>query len=346
MHFQDQPLWVAIAAFAIAAAFVWAAGTRLSRYLDRIADLSGIGAGFLGLLVLGGVTSLPEAATVGSAALAGNVPLAVNNLLGSASVNIVLLAVADAMIGRRALTSIVGDPTPLLQGALGILLLTVVAAAIMVGDVAVAGVGLWPMLLVALFLGAAWLTSQYEDRRPWSVTRLQEGAEAPGTGQRSDETGSLGPYVLKTIAASAVILVAGFTLAETGDSIATKTGVGASLVGLVLLGFATSLAEVSTVYAAVKLKRYSMAMGDIFGTNMFNVVLIFLADALFSGPPVLNAAGTFEAVATLLAILLTSIYMVGLLERRNQTFFRMGYGSLGVLVVYAGGLAVLFGIAD
>jgi len=343
--FQDQPLWVAIAAFAIAAAFVWAAGTRLSRYLDRIADLTGVGAGFLGLLVLGGVTSLPEAATVGSAALLGNAPLAVNNLLGSASVNIVLLAVADALIGRRALTSIIGDPTPLLQGALGILLLTIVASAILIGDVAVGGIGLWPMLLVALFLAATWLTSQYEDRRPWSVTHPNDGSHRAPAASDEEPGGSLPALVLKTVAAAAVILVAGFTLAQSGDTIATKTGVGASLVGLVLLSFATSLAEVSTVYAAVKLRRYSMAMGDIFGTNMFNVVLIFLADLLFSGPPVLNAAGTFEAVATLLAILLTSIYMAGLLERRNKTFFRMGYASLGVLITYAGGVAILYQLA-
>lgn len=343
MDLQQQPLWVALAAFAVAAAFVWAAGTRLSRYLDRISNITGVGGGLLGLLVLGGVTSLPEAATVSSAALAGNAPLAVNNLLGSASINIVLLAVADALIGRRALTSVVGTPTPMLQGVLGILLLTVVAAAILVGDTAVMGIGLWPMLLVVLFGFAAWLTAQYEHSQPWAARNFERDVEDDGRGKR--ESGSLSSNVIRASVAAVVILAAGYVLARSGDAIATKTGIGSGLIGLVLVGFATSLPEISSIYSAVKLKRYEMALGDIFGTNIFNIVLIFLADVFFAGPPVLNSAGTFEVIATLLAILLTSIYLVGLLERRDSTVLRMGYGSLGVLGTYGAGLVLLFAIA-
>lgn len=341
LGFEQQPLWVAFAAFAVAAGFVWAAGTRLSRYLDRIATLTGIGGGFLGLLVLGGVTSLPEAATITSASLAGNAPLAVNNLLGSASINVVLLAIADALLGRRALTSVVGDPTPLLQGTLGILLLTVVAAAILVGDVGFAGVGLWPSALVVLFAFAAWMTSKYEHRRPWAASDWEEIDRDGRSRSAARDHDSVRSNVLKAVAAAAVILAAGYVLAQSADAIASKTGVGSGLIGLVLLAFATSLPEISSIYAAVKLKRYEMVLGDIFGTNIFNVVLIFLADIVFPGPPVLNAAGRFEAVATLLAIVLTSIYMVGLLERRDRTVFRMGYASLAVLLTYVGGLGIL-----
>jgi cation:H+ antiporter len=110
----------------------------------------------------------------------------------------------------------------------------------------------------------------------------------------------------------------------------------------VLVGFATSLPEISSIYAAVRLQRYSMVMGDILGTNIFNVVLIFLADALYSGTPVLTQAGTFEIVATLLAILLTAIYTVGLLERQDRTLGRIGYPSLAILVTYAAGLVLLW----
>ncbi|MBJ6127081.1 hypothetical protein [Microvirga splendida] len=130
-----------IAAFVVAAAFVWSAGTRLSGYLDEISRLSGLGSGFVGLLLLGGITSLPELATVTTASFAGNAPLAINNVLGSAAINVVLLAVADAFLGRRALTSVIGEPTPLLQGVLDILLLALVVIAIVTGDISVLGLG-------------------------------------------------------------------------------------------------------------------------------------------------------------------------------------------------------------
>lgn len=351
LNLDQHPVWVVFAAFAVAAILVWGAGTRLSRYLDAIATRTGIGAGFLGLLVLGGITSLPEAATVASASLAGNASLAVNNLLGSASANIVLLAIADAILGRRALASVVGDPTPLLQGVLGVILLAVVVAAITVGDVAVAGVGLWSAALVVLFLFSAWLTSKYEHRRTWSVVSTDEGLDSAvldviAPVEAGDKGGSVRSYVVRSAITAVVILAGGYVLAESGDAIARQTGIGSGLVGLVLVGFATSLPEISTIYEAVRLERYKLVLGNIFGTNIFNVVLIFLADIFYAGPPIFNATGLFEAVATLLAIVLTSIYLVGLLERRDRTFFRMGYASLAVIIVYVAGIVLLYEVAQ
>ena len=350
LSFQSYSLWVLIGSFAGASGFVWAAGTRLSGYLDRIAQRTGIGGGLLGLFLLGGITSLPEFATVSTASWVGNAPLAVNNVLGSAAINVLLLALADAFIGRRALTSVVGEPTPLLQGVLGIILLTVVVIAILAGDVSVLGVGIWSTALVPLFCFSVWLTSKYEQRPPWTVTPDgTDGAETRGgsgesaTHARAQELpgGSLHADIVKTCLAALVILAAGFVLAKSGDAIAQQTGLGSGLLGLVLLGFATSLPEISSIYAAVKLERYSMVLGDVFGTNIFNVLLIFLADAIYDGNPVLSEVGVFEAVATLIAILLTSIYLVGLLERRDRTILLMGYASFAVIVTYASGLIVL-----
>ena len=350
--FSNSSLWTTALAFLIAAAFVWAAGTRLARYLDRITEKADLGEAFVGLLLLGGITSLPEIATASSASWIGNAPLAINNVLGSAAINVVLLAIADALLGREALTSVVGQPTPLLQGTLDILLFTVIAMAIATGDVAILGVGAWSMALVPLFLFALWLTSKYERRQVWVPSGTRGGetfgvAEEPGRDRkRAEQDGpSLRLLVVKTCVAALVILVAGIVLATTGDVIAQKTGVGAGLVGLVLVGFATSLPEISSIYEAVRLKRYSMVLGDIFGTNIFNVLLIFLADLLYAGPPVLAEAGTFELVATLLATLVTCIYMIGLLERGDRTFLRMGYPSFAVIITFVAGLVVLFAIS-
>jgi cation:H+ antiporter len=154
--FSNYSLTLLAAAFAVAAALVWGAGTRIARYLDRIADKTGMGAGLVGLLLLGGITSLPEVATVTTASYTGNASLAVNNVLGSASINVMLLAVADAFLGQRALSSTVGTPTPLLQAVLSIVLLTLVVMGIATTDVAVFGVGLWAWALVPLFSFAVW----------------------------------------------------------------------------------------------------------------------------------------------------------------------------------------------
>ena len=84
----DLPIFIAAAVFAGAAIAVWMAGGRLARDISRLAHRLGMSQGFAGMLILGGITSLPEIATAGSAALTGSPDLAVTNLLGTGSVNI------------------------------------------------------------------------------------------------------------------------------------------------------------------------------------------------------------------------------------------------------------------
>jgi cation:H+ antiporter len=100
IDFNRLDLWTLGAIFAVAAVVVWLAGTRLTRYVDGISTKTGLGKAFTGMLLLGGITSLPEVAAVSTSAAVGNAPLAVNNLLGTASINLILLAVADVKASR------------------------------------------------------------------------------------------------------------------------------------------------------------------------------------------------------------------------------------------------------
>ncbi len=340
MAFDAFSIWLNLAIFAVSGVLVWSSGSRLAVYVDGIAGQTGVGQAFIGMLLLGGITSLPEVATVGTAAFAGNAPLALNSLIGSAAINILLLAVADAVLGRDALTSVVAKPATLLQGTLGMLLLAGVAAAAVTGDVVLLGLGAWSLALLAACIASLWLSSRYERRHVW--TAVGSESEEDDEPDRETDEQPLRRLVVKTAVAGGLILVAGFLLAQTGDAIAKQTGLGASLVGLVLVGFATSLPELSSIVSALRIRRYEMAVGDIFGTNLFNIALIFLADLAYRGGPVMDQAGRFEAVAALIALVLTGVFVLGLLERRDRTVLRMGYDSLAAILLYAAGLVLLF----
>src|ERR687896_1315130 len=138
--FKNSPLWANAAVFVVSAIAVWIAGARLADYADAIAEKTGVGRAFLGILLLGGVTSLPELAVAVTATLAGAPALSVNDVLGSAALNVVILAVADVALGRAALTSTLGSPAVLLQGVLSIILLSLVVGAVVAGDVLVLGI--------------------------------------------------------------------------------------------------------------------------------------------------------------------------------------------------------------
>ncbi len=337
--FESFPLWGNGLVFAGAAAAVWAAGTRIAGYADAIAEATGIGRGLLGIVLLGGVTSLPEMAVASTASLAGHPALSVNDLLGSAAINVVIIAVADAVLGRGAITSVLASPGVLLQGVLGIVLLAMVVGATMTMDVPLLGASAWTWLLLCATAVALWVVARSNSASAWKAVR-KPGQEKPAASQHRAQ--ALRPVITKTAVAGALILVAGFLLAKSAEAIAVQTGLGTSFVGAVLLGASTSLPEVSTVIAAVRLGRYEMAVSDIFGTNVFNIAIIFAVDALYDGPPVLAEVGPFAGFAALLAIVLTALYLAGMIERRDRTVARMGYDSLAALGAYGAGIAVLY----
>lgn len=345
LDFKNFSLWINLAVFAVSAIAVWIAGTKVARYADTIAVKSGIGHIAIGMVLLGGVTSLPEVAISIFSAIADNPTLAVNNLLGGVAMQRAILAGVDGFIGRDALTVIAASPAVLLQAALGAFILIAVAAAVSIGDTQIFGIGAWSWAVLALYIFSIWTISTSKGRKPW-IPQDMESYASEQTDTRKDPPenrgGSLKSVVVKTVVAAVVILIAGFFLSRTADAIAVQTGLGLNFVGAVLLAVATSLPELSTVISAVRLRQYEMAISDILGTNLFNVALIFLVDAVYLGKPVLNGVGKFSLVASLLGALLTMIYLIGLVERRNRTIGRMGIDSLATLVVYFAGLFVLY----
>jgi cation:H+ antiporter len=283
---QDYPIWANALIFLAAAVLVWGAGTRLTRYSDAISEQTGMGKVFVGMLFLGVITSLPEVANAITASAMGNPALAINNLLGSAAINVLLLAVADAFIGRDALTSVVAKPSTLMMSALSMLVLVAVAMAVTTGDVAMLGVGLWSLLLCAVSIGGFWLSMGFDERAPW-VVKAGGGGAAPS----SDSQGSQAPLrtlIVRTAVAGAVIFSAGYALSQTGDALAEQTGIGTGMVGFAFIGVATSMPELSTIVTALRMRRYEMAFGQVLGTNFINLSLILLADAVFVGAPVIN----------------------------------------------------------
>ena len=335
----DQPLFVLFLIMSAAAALVWLAGTRLVGLVDEIAGRTGIGQAFAGMLLLGGITSLPELATASAASAAGTPLLSLNDLLGTSSINILLLAVADIAYGKGPLTRQTHRPAPLIQGVLGMMLMAAVAAAIAVGDRSIPflGAGVFSFLLALACLTALRVANRFEAAQSWQpvVPPEAEPDERAGRGESNVKLAGL------TLLAGLAILIGGTALALTGGAIAESTGLGTSIVGFALVGFCTSLPELSSVIAAVRLRRYQLAIGDIFGTNLFNIQIIFVADLFYRGGPVLALAGRFELAAACLSVLMTGLFVVGMLERRDRTIWRMGTDSAAALLLFALGLAAL-----
>jgi cation:H+ antiporter len=347
-NFAAYSLAVNFTIFAAAAGAVGIAGTKIAAYADELAERFQLSRALLGLFLLASVTSLSDISTSLSAAYNNDAILAVNNMLGGIVLQLALLAIADIFTGERALTSVVPNPVVILQGVLVICLLAFVAIGVIVGDVALFGAGVWTWGLLAASLYSFVKISEAEGQYPWVVNNPED--EALGKEDRSGQDESEFPLrhdprgllITKTVVSALVILCAGYVLAIVGGVIAKQSGLGSSFVGITLMSFATALPEASIVFASMNRGLYTMAISDILGSNIFNVMLLFGIDAITPGDPVLSRAGDFSAVGALLGLAVTGLFLVGLAERADRTFLRMGRDSAAVLATYGGGMVLLY----
>lgn len=350
--FQSYSILLNLTIFVVAAGVVWVAGSHISGYADGIATQTGLDQAFVGLFFLALATETPEIGTTVTAAATGNASLALGNLFGGVVMQTAILAVVDLTVVRGALTFFTPRSVLLLQGILLTLLLGLTLAAVTAGELfSFFGVGLWAVLLFGAYVLSLYLSHRYQGRERWHpdtpVEEILKGQKTQDAAaiRRVYATWSLRRLILFFIGGSFVILVAGVVLARVGEAVAVQTGLGATFVGATLLATATSLPELSTAIAAARLGNYSMAVANIFGSNGIMVALIFLADLFYREGPILRTADAASTFTVAMGIVVTTAYLAGLVERRDQVFLRMGLDSVAVLVLYFGSLIVLYWIS-
>lgn len=220
------------------------------------------------------------------------------------------------------------------------ILIAVTITSIGVGDIPFAGAGRWTWGIATLFVYAVRMVARAQDRPGWEVI-----GEPPSPEIDVDDTTEnlTRPQLLGATAAVAlVILVMGYFLSTSGEALAARTGLGDSFFGAVFITISTSLPEIRNVLTAVKLGRHVLAVSGIFGTNLFDVGVIFLVDLLYPDGAVLIAVGMFSIVAGLTGFVVTAVYVIGLIERRDPALFGVGLDSYAVVTIYVGGIALLF----
>ena len=352
----DLSLPVLLAAFAIAAGVVWWAGMKLSDTTDVLAHRLGLGDALGGIILLAIATNLPELAITASAAWRGDLGVAIGNILGGIAIQTVVLVALDAFgtRGHRPLTYQAASLPLVLEGVLVVAVLVVAVMgtrlppALMAARVAPGGV-----LIALLWIAGVWLVGRAGRGLPWHESGAPpDGQTAPkGHSQATKSQGKDGMSVSTARAAAvfalsaAATLVCGVVLEASGDAIAQRIGMTGVLFGATVLAAATSLPELSTGLASMKLGDSKLAVSDIFGGNAFLPVL-FLPATLISGDAALPQAQDTDVYLAGLGILLTCVYLYGLIFRSKAKPLGMGVDSLLVLLLYAAGAAGLFAIAQ
>lgn len=336
--FSILPLWVNVILFILTTSVVWRTGNRLTVYADIISDRTGISKALMGFIFLAVITQLPEIVTNSTAAIKGNALLVVNSMFGGIVMQIAVLAVADFSAYHQTLTHYAYRSANQLQGVMLILLLAFLLAVIELGDISLGWqVGASTLFFALLYIVSITLLWYYEKDRQWEAVHIPEEKKRDTTRKMKEEHKSLSLTSLKlrSLSAAAIILVSGIILVHLAERIATQSGLGSSFIGATLLATSTSLPELSTAIAAVRLGVPSMAFSDIFGSNLIMVLLLFPSDILYREGLLLDAADTSAILALIAGIILTAVYLLGLYIRSPRKFIGAGVDSWIVLLLYS-----------
>lgn len=345
LNFDAFPLGVNLALFLACASGVWFAGARLTICVDEIADRKRLAKGLVGLIFLASATELPEIVTTLSAAMRENAELVLGNMYGGIALQTTILAVVDGLFVRAALTSYPRKPTNVLEASLLILLLGLVLAITTFGEPLVIGhVGLGSIFLAIAYGASIYLLRNYDSHSDWVPVDLpDESHDGRNTNAMGDATAARWRSLyLQTAICCLAILCLGTLIVWLSETVSVQTGLGANFIGATLLAASTSLPELSTTITAARLGAYTMAISNIFGSNLIMIVLLLPADIFYQTGPILTKAGPSARFAILAGILVTAVYVIGLLVRRKPRVFRLGLDSVIVLALYVFCLAGLY----
>jgi len=335
--------------FAVAAGAIWVAGIHLSSSTDVLDARLGLGEALGGAILLAVATNLPEVAIVVSAALSHNLGLAIGNILGGIAIQTVVLVVLDISIGREA--ALTTRAASLILGLEGLLVILVLAISVMgaqlPGDALFARIEPAALLIAVFWVVGVWLVNRARRGLPWHDTTgtAPGGQEKPRGHSKERHKMSLARAGTVFAIGAAATLAAGVVLEQSSEQIADHLGMTGVVFGATILAAATSLPEISTGIAAVRLGDYQLAVSDIFGGNAFLPVL-FLVAGLLSGSAVLPQAQATDVYLTALGILLTVVYLWGLVTRPHRQVWRLGIDSTAVLILYAAGIAGLIAVSN
>ena len=326
--------------FIVSAGAIWFAGIQLSKTTDEIDSRFGLGEALGGLILLAFATNLPEIAIVSAAAVQHNFDIATGNILGGIAIQTLVLVALDGFgVPRRPLTNVTASLVQVLEGTLVIAVLAVaIGAFLLPKSVVVARIDPSAVLIVLLWIGGLYVVWRASKSLPWKAV----GGAGPDAGARRRAKTRKPRSAAVTLGifggAGLVTLAAGVLVEQSGSAIAAQIHLSGAVFGGTVLAAATALPELSTGLAAAHIEDFELAVSDIFGGNAFLPVLFFPA-TLIAGQSVLGGAAKTDAFLAVLGILLTAVYIAGLVIRPKKQYLRLGPDSLAVLVLYVAGIA-------
>lgn len=318
-------IWIEFLATALVVVF---AGVRLARYGDVLGEKTGLGRSWIGMVLLAATTSLPELFTgFGATALAALPNIAVGDVLGSCMVNLLILSFMDAV-----------QPEPLstrahqghaLSIGFGLVLIGIAGLGLIGGSQApvLGWVGLYsPALILVYFVSMRLIFAHEQHRRAQESREVAVGLQYASIRMRT--------AVLHYAGAAILVVVAALWLPQLGAELARETGLGEAFVGSLFIAITTSLPEIAVSLAAVRIGAVDLGIGNVLGSNLFNLLILGLDDLFYRQGPLLNGADPSHSVAVAAIVIMNALFLIGLTYRVLTKRFVVAWDTGAIAAVY------------
>ena len=328
--------WVWVT-FVVAAALIVVAAMQLAKYGDVIAARTKLGGMFIGVLLLAGATSLPELLTSINSINMGSPELSAGNFFGSSAFNMFILAILD-VLGRDQRVLRTSQGRHLVSGGFAVFISTLVLFFLVANPILthmkfnIGWVGIDSIIIMLFYVLAIYMIQQSE----------QDAVSTEMTGEGLAEIPSLTVGLIGFALAAVVLGLVCRCLVRAAEQISEITGLGTSFVGSSLVALVTSLPEMVTSISAISIGAADMALGNLFGSNMFNMFGIGVADIFYSKGRFLSTVDNSFIVVGMMGAMMTAFGLLGNIVKFKRIGKVMDIDSAILTILYIGGMYILF----
>jgi len=326
--------------FIVSSALVITGGFLLAKNGKELGDRYGLSDLWVGFIFLAAITSIPELSTaIGAVLIADSPSLALSDVLGSNAFNIFGMACLTICLARVPISSVLS----LSKFRVMILMVLTMTSMVMIcaalnqdGNLFSPGkISLASWAVTIIYLAGSW--KLFRDEHP-----SRRGSKEI-TPKNTDQ--SAGSSLYPRLIFSIILVIAGaFWLARTGREIAEITHWGESFIGALFLALITSLPEMSVCLALIRINAYDMALGNILGSNIFNLGIIFWADLAYRKGSILSGVSPPFYIASGLGIILVLVLAAALMmpfDRKSKKRI-VTWDSITIIALYLAGMYWLF----
>lgn len=310
-------------------------GTKLAHYGDKIAELTGWGKAWVGLILMASVTSLPELmAGISSITFIDAPDLAAGDVFGSCVFNLLILSFIDAQI-KMPLTSIV-KTSHLFASLIGIIMIALSGYALLMSGTIpdLFWISPFSLLLIVVYLFAM--------RGIFLFDQSQESADSLSETLRENNKAELKKVFIAYTINALLVIAAAIFLPFFGEQIAAASGIGNSFFGTVFLAASTSLPELVVSFAAIRIGAFDLSVGNLLGSNIFNIFILAIDDIFYTQGSLFASIKKDHLDSVIIVIIMTAIVGLGLMVKPTRKFWRLSFDTLIILFLYLGLMRTLY----